>query len=105
MRTPTSDSAITFTAPLWQFDGGKASWFFVTLPVLQAEQVRFAAPFASTHGWKSVRVEVTVGNTSWKTSLFPDKKSGSFVLPIKADIRQREHLMEGKLVSITLMVI
>ena len=43
-------------------------------------------------GWGSVRVKVTLGKTKWDTSIFPDKKSGTYLLPIKAEVRIKEHV-------------
>jgi len=43
-------------------------------------------------GFGSVRVNVTIGGSTWKTSLFPSKELGHYVLPIKASIRKAEAL-------------
>jgi hypothetical protein len=48
-----------------------------------------------TKGWGSLPVEVTIGKTTWKTSIFPDSKSGTFILPIKAVVRKKEEVYEG----------
>jgi Domain of unknown function (DUF1905) len=78
-------------AQLWKYSSTSA-WYFVTLPPTVAEQIR---PLAPKVGFRSVRVTVTVGETTWKTSLFPDTKSNSYLLPMKADVRRREALNEG----------
>ncbi len=84
-------SAFVFEAPLWRYSG-PAAWYFITLPVDVAAQIR---PHAAKVGFGSVRVQACIGSTRWKTSVFPDKASGSYVLPIKSDVRQRESLAEG----------
>ncbi|MEK9860644.1 MAG: DUF1905 domain-containing protein [Alphaproteobacteria bacterium] len=38
---------------------------------------------------------VRIGASAWKTSIFPDSGSGSFVLPIKKEIRKAEGLAAG----------
>ena len=80
------------TAELWLHDG-EAGWHFVTLPAEVAEQVRAEA--GEPRGFGSVRVEVTIGGSTWRTSVFPDTKTGSFVLPVKAEVRRREDLLAG----------
>ena len=50
-------------------------------------------------GWGSIKVRVTIGDTLWNTSLFPHRESGGFMLPLKADVRRKEGLSEGNLVS------
>jgi Domain of unknown function (DUF1905) len=95
---------IRFKAPLWMWNG-KGAWYFVTLPVEEAAKMRFFASesFAGAKkpkGWGSVRVKLLVGKTVWESALFPDSKSGSFLLPIKASVRRAENLMAGSMVDI-----
>jgi hypothetical protein len=90
------------------FDGvvrrydGEAAWYFVTLPLDLADDIRATTEPA---GFGSVRVEVRIGTTTWRTSVFPDKGSGSFVLPVKAEVRRREHLDDGTVATVTLTVV
>lgn len=89
----------TFTARLW-IAQDDAPWHFVTLPDDLADDIAEMAP--PKPGFGSVRVDVTIGETRWKTSLFPDSKAGSYVLPIKREVRRREHLDAGDEVTVTL---
>lgn len=89
---------LTFTAPLWLWNG-KGAWHFVTLPVDDSQIIRMAVP---RRGWGSVRVKARIGETSWATSIFPDSKSGAYLLPVKADVRKAERLAPGDAVGITL---
>lgn len=91
----------TFTAPLW-LARDDAPWHFVTLPHELADDIAEMAP--RKPGFGSVRVEVTIGNTTWKTSLFPDNRARSYVLPIRKDVRQREELAAGDEVTVTLVL-
>lgn len=91
---------ITFNAPIWLYHGGKASWHFMTLPAEAAAQVRFYA--GTRAGFGSVPVEVTIGATIWRTSLFPDKEKNSFLLPLKKEVREKERLTEGVSAEVTL---
>ena len=34
-------------------------------------------------------VSVSAGSVAWQTSVFPDKQSASYLLPVKADVRRR----------------
>lgn len=98
-------SSITFRAKLWLYTGAEAAWHFVTLPTDAASQVRFQDASPARRGFGSVRVQVKIGNSVWKTSVFPDKKSGSYILPIKSDVRKRESIAEGDTLSVTLDVL
>lgn len=83
-----------FTAPLWLYSGNNA-WHFVTLPEDLADDIEELASTAK-RGFGSVRVVVSIGETTWETSLFPDSKAGSYVLPIKKSVRDREGLSIGE---------
>jgi hypothetical protein len=49
-----------------------------------------------------VRVEARVGTVVWRTSIFPDSKSGAFLLPIKAEVRRRAGISAGDRVGLTI---
>jgi hypothetical protein len=93
---------LKFKAEVWRYPG-KSAWYFVTLPHDIASEIKF---FREKHrGFGSIRVFVKVGKTSWKTSLFPDKKSDSYLLPIKADVRKFENITAGKNIILKLSLL
>ena len=91
-----------FTAPLWEWDA-QGGWFFVTLPEEAAADIREVPRMP--RGFGSVRVRVTVGSTTWSTSVFPDSKLGSYVLPVKKAVRTAEGLEAGGDVLVELEVV
>jgi hypothetical protein len=92
-----------FTAELWLYQGD-APWHFLTLPEELADETR--AVLASDRlGFGSIPVEVTIGATTWRTSLFPDSASESYVLPVKKAVRTVERLVEGDEVEVSLRVV
>lgn len=88
----------TFTAELfrWQGDG---AWFFVRVPQETSDDVRDSLT-GPPGGFGSVRVDVTLGGSTWSTSLFPEKAAGSYVLPVKKQIRTAEGLDDGDTVTV-----
>lgn len=52
-----------------------------------------------------MRVQVTVGKTTWSTLVFPDTKQGSYVLPVKKVVRSAEGISQGDNVNVTLEVL
>lgn len=82
-----------FVTPLWKWEGN-AAWHFVTLPFEVTDEIDEITT-GRTNGFGSVRVKVTIGRTSWATSVFPDKGRESFILPVKAQVRKAEALVEG----------
>jgi hypothetical protein len=91
----------TFNAKVWLYPGESGSWHFVTLPVEIAKDINDFFALAK-RGWGSLPVVVTVGKAVWKTSIFPDKKTNSYLLPLKAEVRKKEAIRSGD--SIDLMI-
>jgi len=52
-----------------------------------------------------VKVHVRIRETEWNTSLFPDKSIGSYVLPIKRAVREREHLPIGATADLEIILV
>jgi hypothetical protein len=92
----------TFDAKVWLYPGD-AAWHFATLPVETAHDIDHHFALVK-RGWGSLPVLVTLGKTSWKTSIFPDKKSDSYLLPLKAQVRQKEGVVAGKTVALTIEI-
>jgi hypothetical protein len=90
----------TFDAQVFRWDAeGPSSWRFARVQDEVADDIREQA---ITGGFGSVRVVVTIGGTTWTTSVFPDKKSDSFLLPVKAAVRTAEGIDDGDVVTISL---
>jgi Domain of unknown function (DUF1905) len=97
------DLTFTFTGKLWRWQGdAPAAWHFITLPVELGGQIKFFS--GRKQGFGSVRVIACTGAARWKTSLFPDKTSGSYLLPVKADVRKAEKLQAGQDVPVRLVL-
>lgn len=92
-----------FDAALWEHHG-QGSWHFVDVPADTADDIEARYGHAAG-GFGSVRVEVTVGATTWATSLFPDAKRRTYVLPVRKQVRTAERLAAGDTARITLRVL
>lgn len=75
-----------------------SGWHFLAVEGPVAAEIKYAA-LGRTTSFGSMRVAVTIGNTHWKTSLFPHKETGGYLLPIKADVRRREDIVSGSEVT------
>ncbi len=90
-------------AKVWVYPG-MAGWHFVTIPKDISEDI--TKLFGDRkRGWGSLPVAVTVGSTTWKTSIFPDKKEGAYVMPLKAVVREKEQLKQGDSIHFLLEVV
>ena len=89
-------------AKVWLYPG-MAGWHFVTLPRKQSKEI--SAHFGMfRRGFGSLRIIATIGKTSWKTSIFPDKKSGAYLLPLKAAIRAQEAVAAGRTIAFRVQI-
>jgi hypothetical protein len=96
---------LEFSGQLWRWQGdAPAAWHFVTVPSDFALELREVGQFLG-NGWGMIRVQATIGKTTWKTSLFPQAKDQTYLLPIKASVRKAEKLEVGNMVSVQLEVI
>ncbi len=89
-----------FSGKIW-FWRGPAPWFFVTVPAKESRDLNAISSIV-TYGWGMIPVTVQIGKTVWQTSLWP--KDDRYIVPIKASVRQAEHLEEGDEVTIQLEV-
>lgn len=92
-----------FDAEVWEHSpGDPGSWHFLTLPGDVSDEIADEA--GPREGFGSVRVVVTVGSTTWRTSLFPDTGLRSYVLPLKRPVRVAEGLYAGVACRVRLTV-
>ncbi len=92
-----------FTAKVWLWPGGQGAWHFAGIPKDISETLRKS--FGSqARGWGSFPVSVQIGETIWKTSIFPDRRSGIYILPIKASVRKQEAIFSGDEITITMTI-
>ena len=80
---------------------GPAPYYFVTVPAEQSSDIKAISALV-TYGWGVIPVTVRLGQSEWKTSLFP--KNGGYLVPIKDSVRKAEDLGQGDLVSVRLEV-
>jgi hypothetical protein len=93
---------VAFEAELWIWDARRSdSWTFVSLPTDASVEIRELVERMSPRGFGSVRVRVTIGASTWLTSIFPDTTRGTYTLPIKKAIRRTEALSAGDVATVT----
>lgn len=93
---------MTFSAEVWEHTSG--GWHFLDVPEAVADDIE-ARYGERAGGFGSVRVEVTVGASRWRTSLFPDAKRATYVLPLKKPVRAAEGFGAGDTVTVQLAVV
>ncbi len=92
----------SFTSVVWLYPG-EAAWYFVSLPKDLSEKLSTMYEMQK-RGFGSLPVMVAIGKTTWKTSIFPDKKSGQYMLPLKAEVRKKEGIAVDKEITVVIEV-
>lgn len=83
----------------WRDDG---AWHFLTLPDDVSDDIDDRTALKA--GFGSVKVEVTIGSSTWRTSIFPSKEARAFILPVKKAVRVAEGCEDGSRVRVRLSV-
>ena len=91
---------IEFNGIIWYWRG-PSPFYFVTVPAEQSSNLKAISSFV-TYGRGVIPVNVRIGETEWKTSLFP--KDGLYLVPIRANVRKEENLELGDEVAVRLVV-
>ena len=102
MQGDSEGGRFEFDAELWLHDAG--SWYFVSVPEDVADDIEARYGHRAA-GFGSLRVDVTIGSSVWQTSVFPDSKRATYVLPVKKAVRTSERLEIGSMARVSLAVI
>lgn len=98
---------IRFTGKVWVWTSGKGEkpvrWFFVTVEGAPAAELKLAS-MGLTAGFGSLPVRAWIGTTTWRTSVFPHRESGGWLLPLKAAVRKEAGVHEGDEIEVTLEI-
>ena len=90
-----------------EFDGIVIEWrgpppfYFVPVPADESADIEAVAADV-TYGWGAIPASITVGSTTFRTSLFP--KDGGYLVPIKSSVRSAEHIELGHTVTLRVTI-
>ena len=88
----------TATVIYWR---GPAPFFYARIPEGPGGEISRIRKHV-TYGWGVIPVEATIGGITFTTSLFP--RDGTYLLPIKAAVRQRIGVTAGDQVDVIMIV-
>ena len=86
---------------IWRYPGF-GGWHFFTVGKSASSRIKSLLK-GQVRGFGSIRVKAHIGKTEWSTYLFPTKE-GTYMLPVKAPVRQKEKIDAGDLVVVRLKV-
>jgi hypothetical protein len=103
-----SARGVWYTVPMnFEFEGkifywgGPAPFLFVAVPEEPSRAINIISTRVS-YGWGVIPTHVRIGETEWKTSLFP--KDGRYLVPIRLSVQKAENLAVGDSVLIQMGV-
>ena len=97
------DLEFSFTGEVWLMHSEKTCWHLVTLPIEMSEDIKAFTKHLA-RGFRSIKVEARIGETIWKTSIFPSKEQGAYILPIKKSVRVAEDIGAESSISVDLRI-
>lgn len=89
---------LLITGEIWWWRG-PSPYHFVTVPDGESAAIREVAA-AVTYGWGMIPVTARIGETTFRTSLWP--KDGRYVIPLRDAVRHAEGLELGDVVTVEL---
>ena len=89
---------LTFTGPVIEWRG-PAPYLFVGVPEDEAALIESVSA-GITYGWGMIPANVTIGETTWYTALWP--REGAYVVPLKVRIRRAEGIDLDDVVTVRL---
>lgn len=90
-------------ATVWLYQGD-AAWHFVSVPVELSANIKQSFG-GIKRGWGSIPVLARIKETEWKTSIFYDNKTKTYMLPIKKSVRGEQKISQGTEVEILIEIL
>jgi hypothetical protein len=90
------------TASVWKHSA-TGGWYFVSLPIEFSEEIRQNMKW-QMEGWGRMKAKAKIRETLWDTAIWYDTKLGTYILPLKADIRKKEKIEVGNILNVEIIL-
>lgn len=99
MKKPTKNFKFKSKVIVWKAsnrDGDdKGAWRFARVPGDISAKIKEMQKGKLRRGWGAIYARTKIGKSEWTTSIFPDRHSATYILPLKKQIRYEENLYDG----------
>ena len=97
---------VTATLTLRQWQGEKATYHLVgftgdNADALAGHALMQRLELGRRQGFGSIKVMATIGDTTWKTSVFPQDKQSEWILLVSKKVMKAEDLAPGDEMSVS----
>jgi len=82
---------------VWIWPGNMSAWHFV---YVDGKEKNYIEKYGKKSRNGLIKIEAVIGKTTWQTSLLPFKKDNTYLIAIKKQVRDREQILEGDIVTI-----
>ena len=98
---------VSATLPLTRWQGDRGTYHLVIIAGEEAEQIAMHSrlhrlEYGRQRGFGSVKVIARIGNTEWKSSVFPQAKQSEWILLVSKKVMRAEDLAAGDKVNLEL---
>ena len=98
---------LAYSGPLRRWQGDRGTYHLLSLTGDHAEKITTHAAlhrmeYGKQRGFGSVKVIARIGDTEWKSSVFPQDKSTEWILLVSKKVMRAENLAEGDSVGLEL---
>ena len=70
------------------------AWRFARVPENISAKIKEMQKGRLRRGWGAIYARAKIGKSEWTTSIFPDRHSATYILPLKKEIRYEENLYD-----------
>ncbi|KKU49596.1 MAG: hypothetical protein UX71_C0010G0006 [Parcubacteria group bacterium GW2011_GWA1_47_10] len=90
---------------VWSTSGDdKGAWRFARVPEKISAKIKDMQKGRLRRGWGAVYARAKIGKSEWVTSVFPDRHSATYILPLKKQIRYQENLYDGTDITVAIEI-
>lgn len=98
-------SKVTVWAPNGYKKGDNSgAWRFARVPENISVKIKELQKGRLRRGWGAVYANAKIKKTQWQTSIFPDRYSGTYLLPLKKEVRYEENLYDGIDINVSIEI-
>jgi len=91
-----------FSSKIWKYNG-TGGWFFISLPKDISREIRENSGWQE-EGWGRMKAAAEVKGFTWDTAIWFDKKQATYLLPLKAEIRNKAGLQLNDIIAVSVSI-
>ncbi len=80
------------------------AWRFARVPENISAKIKELQKGKPRRGWGAVYAKAKIKKSEWTTSIFPDRHSSTYLLPLKKQIRFQENLYDGIDINVSIEI-